>query len=563
MSENPSDEPAAEAVPLALKGAAEILRAFENAEVVAYPRAQTDVGNAPPIRTIEVGATRFDRQVGLGEKALAADPPLLFKRAGRVVVPVLGAFPTGCGKTIVSHGFEEVGEARLAAIAATRIVWTKFDARKKRQVEISAPSRHLRAIADGALSPYLPPVSGIIAAPCLRGDGTIIRAPGYDRESGLFYFCKEPLDIGDLTECPSRKLANEALEELAFLFSGFPFVDAKDRAVAFAFAITAICRPAFESVPLFAMTAPAPGSGKTHLIDVVTALATGLTNPVVSAAGDPEELEKRVVAAILAGFPVVALDNLSGPLKSDLLCQATTQQLMRIRPLGTSSDKIVLNCQTFCATGNALVIAGDLARRTLVCKLDARVERPELRAFDFDPVETALRDRARYVRAALILGLFGMRGAEVLPPFAGFEAWSRGVRRGLVRLGVADPVESIVESRDLAPDLMSLRTLLGMLTRKFEGRPFTTRAAIEAAAAGTDEMWGEAANDKTARAEFRDALLMVAADAGGRISSKRLGRWFSKNVDRICGGRVLRQAPTDLHEEISRWAIETLDEAKT
>ena len=38
------------------------------------------------------------------------------------------------------------------------------------------------------------------------------------------------------------------------------------------------------------------------------------------------------------------------------------------------------------ATGNNLILHGDLSRRFLVAHVDPHTERPELRRFDFDPV---------------------------------------------------------------------------------------------------------------------------------------------------------------------------------
>ncbi|MCK7579275.1 MAG: hypothetical protein MZV65_28465 [Chromatiales bacterium] len=46
-------------------------------------------------------------------------------------------------------------------------------------------------------------------------------------------------------------------------------------------------------------------------------------------------------------------------------------------------------------TGNNLTLLGDLARRSLVCTLEAGVERPELRAFARDAIEHVQRFRSR------------------------------------------------------------------------------------------------------------------------------------------------------------------------
>ena len=58
---------------------------------------------------------------------------------------------------------------------------------------------------------------------------------------------------------------------------------------------------------------------------------------------------------------------------------------------------------TIFATGNNLVIAGDLTRRCLLGSLDAKVERPELRHFNVDPIEEAHSRRSELVVAALTI----------------------------------------------------------------------------------------------------------------------------------------------------------------
>lgn len=47
------------------------------------------------------------------------------------------------------------------------------------------------------------------------------------------------------------------------------------------------------------------------------------------------------------------------------------------------------------ATGNNLHFRGDMTRRVLRGGLDAEMERPETRAFDFDPVQRVMEDRGK------------------------------------------------------------------------------------------------------------------------------------------------------------------------
>ena len=152
---------------------------------------------------------------------------------------------------------------------------------------------------------------------------------------------------------------------------------------------------------------------------------------MLSATGNAEELEKRIVGCLLSGDPLVSLDNLNGQLASDLLCQASTAEAVKLRPLGSSVQVEIENTTLWTANGNNLIVAGDLARRSLVCRMDPGVERPEERVFAFDPVARAREFRRRYVECCLsIMRAYCAAGKPNVGavPFGSFEGWSRLVR---------------------------------------------------------------------------------------------------------------------------------------
>ena len=127
-----------------------------------------------------------------------------------------------------------------------------------------------------------------------------------------------------------------------------------------------------------------------------------------------EEFEKRLGAALLAGDPLISFDNCERPLGGELLCQCLTQRRVKVRILGKSEQPALPCDATFCATGNNLVLAGDVTRRAIVARLDPKVERPEEREF----AETPDRDdqaRPRHLcagRADYPAGLYRRRKTE-------------------------------------------------------------------------------------------------------------------------------------------------------
>jgi hypothetical protein len=56
-------------------------------------------------------------------------------------------------------------------------------------------------------------------------------------------------------------------------------------------------------------------------------------------------------------------------------------------PGQTHHHSLIHSVGVLYATGNNVRVVGDNVRRALSCYLDAKMERPELRKFKFDPVE--------------------------------------------------------------------------------------------------------------------------------------------------------------------------------
>ena len=77
--------------------------------------------------------------------------------------------------------------------------------------------------------------------------------------------------------------------------------------------------------------------------------------------------------------------------------------IVDVRVLGASRLVRIESRATLFATGNNLVLVGDVVRRVLLCSLDPELERPELRQFKRNPLEAVLNDRGKYIAAALTI----------------------------------------------------------------------------------------------------------------------------------------------------------------
>jgi hypothetical protein len=247
------------------------------------------------------------------------------------------------------------------------------------------------------------------------------------------------------------------------LLVGFPFVDDVSRAVALSAILTPIVRGAFPVAPMHASRAPTAGTGKSFLWDTVAAIAIGQPMPVMSTGASEEETEKRLGAAMLAGQPLISIDNISGELGGDALCQIIERPVVEIRILGRSERvRIEARGTSTFATGNNFVILGDMCRRVITTNLDTQMEQPEFRQFDFDPVERVLANRGAYIAAALTIcrAYFVAGRPGKAPQLASFEGWSDTVRSALIWLDRADPVKSMESARAEDPERVELGEML-------------------------------------------------------------------------------------------------------
>lgn len=420
-----------------------------------------------------------------------------------------------------------VDQVYLRDILGRLARFERFDRRMDAFKAVDVPKPVAETLLGRQGTWTLPVLRGVITCPTLRADGSLLAEMGYDADSG--YYLASALKV-TVPEHPMREDAQDALNILKRLLREFPFVSLIDLAVALAFLLTCIVRSALDNVPLFGSSAPVRGSGKSTLAELGAIFATGRMAAVVAATSDPDELRKRLESSLLAGDTLVSLDNLNGVLHSDLLCQATTQAAVRVRPLGVSMQIEVPNTALFCVNGNNLSISGDLARRTLMCRLDPRCERPEEREFTANPISDALANRAVYVSAALtVLRAYILAAPRLgLSRFGSFERWSDLVRSALVWAGEADPCESRMVIMAEDPELAALAAMLTAWFGKFGIRAVTVQQVLAEAAHEGD-------SDLAASVE-------AVATVRGRIDAQRFGLWCRRNMGRIAGGYKLERA---------------------
>jgi putative DNA primase/helicase len=489
-------------------------------------------------KTIRIVKGEIARMVDEAEVALlaVADTAPIMVRAGMLVQPIVDQLPASHGRMTQVVLLRPLTNANIIYLLNKHaaIFW-QYDGRRKKWVAVDPPS----AVATQLLEKgrwQFPKVAGVITTPTLRPDGTILDRPGYDPATQLWYSPDRGVVLPQLLEEPTREHAKQALKLLIDLLPGFPFEGDVYRSVALAAILTAVLRGAFDVIPMNLWQAPDVGSGKSYLTDLISIIARGQVCPVVTNVKSVEEMEKRLGALVLEGVQMVSLDNCFHDIGGELLCQITERRLIRIRILGKSE---MPECEwrgMLHATGNNVTFLADMARRGLVGKLDAKVERPELRTFDFDPIERVLKDRGAYIAAAITIARAYITAGspKVCGPLGSYEPWSRMVRSSLIWLGQEDPVKTMDEAREEDPERRAFHALIELWHKHLGlNTNYTTSQLIFHANALADPI-SEHGEEAEPQPELRDLFLQQAA-AGPRnnIDGKILGSWLSSIRGRI------------------------------
>jgi hypothetical protein len=409
-----------------------------------------------------------------------------------------------------------------------------------------APSAIARAVLAKHGSRGFARLVGVVTAPTLRPDGSILDKPGHDAESGLFYW-------SDLTRQPvisASVTPAEALQALRVLwqpFRLFPLVDDVARGVALHGLLTAAIRASLPTAPGIGFDAPAAGSGKTLLARCIGILATGTDPAILPPADNDEETRKRLFAALREGHRVILWDNVREPLGNAALDSFLTAATFADRILGSSETASLPNRAMFIATGNNLRLSSDTCRRVLLARIDAETETPYTRDFSFDPATDISEHRTRYVVAALSIiraYITAGRPKAAKGRTASFETWDDLVRQplcwlaGLVREHNTrhpddllptfdDPMKAAALAFEADPETAKHGALLEAWHQTFGTSPTTAAQAIKRAAAA----FGDESTP------LGDALDEIAGQ-GGRVNVRIAGRWLDKMQGRIVAGKL-------------------------
>jgi hypothetical protein len=390
------------------------------------------------------------------------------------------------------------------------------------------------------------PLTGIVEAPMMLRDGSIMQTPGYDRQTGFVY--APSIEFAPVPELPTAEQCKAASELLREIWAEFPWRGEADLAVVVALFMSILTRPAYGDVPAFALDATTPGSGKGLALDGASVLATGRRANKQTYAYDAVEQEKILGAMALRGASLIAFDDIKDPFGGSPLCKVLTcGGANSFRVLGKSEAPDLPWHAIITVTGNNIQLMGDIPRRVIMARLEPSVENPALLSgWRHHPLlEWCSEIRSQAVVAALTLArawwLAGKPdgGCSTL---GSFEAWAALVPPICVFAGFANPLECCPLVQNIEdPEVVALRCVL---TRWHEvaGPNGDTIGHV------TKRLWPhEYEHGEPAPMDGYDDLRAALATLGNPKRegappvSNKLGNAFDRFKGRICSGRKLEK----------------------
>jgi hypothetical protein len=290
-------------------------------------------------------------------------------------------------------------------------------------------------------------LTGVVEAPILRHNGTVLTRPGYDQATGLLF---EPSgDFPSIPDHPTKADAEKAAGTLLLLVCDFPFASIKDkdgkedggkahRAAWLAALLSPLARFAIDGpCPMFMFDANVAGAGKSLLTDIIALICTWRAMPRTTYPDSDEEMRKRITAIALAHYWMILVDNIASTFGGSSLDSALTAMTWRDRVLGKSETTPELPLTTvWYGSGNNVAYRGDVLRRIVPCRLESPEENPENRkGFKIiDLVGHVKKERPKLVAACLtILRAYAVAGRpdQGLTPLGSYESWSAVVRNAI------------------------------------------------------------------------------------------------------------------------------------
>jgi putative DNA primase/helicase len=385
---------------------------------------------------------------------------------------------------------------------------------------VDPPTKIVKAVAAAVNLPRIQVVTGVVSAPMLRADGSIIVAPGYDMQTGLY------LDIDG--EWPALMTPAEAVALFDDILQDFPFEAIEHKSAWIAALVTLFVRHAFAGCsPMFFFEANASRVGKGLLTDVLMMILQCRKATRWDYSEDDAEMRKVITSVAIAGLPYVLFDNIKGRLGGKAIEAVITASRWSDRILATNKTIDVPISFVLLGTGNNATVTPDMVGRICMSRLYTAHESPGARTgFKHADLLGYVKQRRReLVMAALSIPAAYIRAGRPKQPinaWGGFDGWNDLVRASLSWAGLPDP-----DTREqVASEADDETSLLRELLEAWPEGSWKVSNLVKA-------LWDTRHDERDPMTALREAV----AELPGNDKAKTLGNVLRDSRGRVVGGK--------------------------
>lgn len=426
-------------------------------------------------------------------------------------------------------------KSSVLKIALAGIIdWVKHVATRAGGVEEIPcdPPRDIPIALAESTNLSLPNLKAVVKQPFLKNDGTLLRA-GYNQDVEVFGSFNEANFV--VPTDPTAEQIYSAITRLRSAFQTFDFEAAHDWFATLCTIFCAVSRPSLATAPLHLIGAPTAGSGKGLLARSIALFADPNEPPATTLPEAEEELKKELLTVLIKARQVLFFDEINHhEIDSPSLRTLATSPNISGRLLGKNQEITVSTNILVIMTANNGIAASDTARRILQIRLDPRCENPSLRQFASSPIDFIKKNRNQLIVDVLTLQMAYLKSGLVANVVAtgSFEDWDKHCRLPALHFTQADPAKRMHDALLDDPRKIELGGVLQAWHNIFSSE---SKSAGDVFLAVADYSSGE-------RFASLRACLQEAVAVRGPLTSRGLGRWIARHVDRIAGGLVLKKS---------------------
>lgn len=320
------------------------------------------------------------------------------------------------------------------------------------------------------LSEFCLPLRGAVDTPFFAADGTLVTENGYHAGSQMYLDSELVLDrvsgapSAEEVQVAKRFLVDNVLADFPLGGLTRPEIMAAldgENIPAVTHAVGLTLLPLMREMidgptPGWILSKPAPGTGASLLVKLLTTIASGVPAPESTLPSNKEEVPKTLAALLMNAPTHIVFDNINHSVDSGDLASAQTARTYQARVLGKTQTIEVDVRSIMIFTANNVTLSNELLRRSIFIPLDAKVEAPEKRTgfLHEDVFKWVDQNRAELVHACLtLIQNWVAKGMKRSGHFlASFEDWAAVTGGVLEAAGFAGFLEGQEDAKALAAD---------------------------------------------------------------------------------------------------------------